>query len=976
MKNPSHHPSFKHLRSRKLTALNITMSEYEHLKTGAQHIHLDADNNENVFLVALRTLPTDSTGVAHILEHTVLCGSEKYPVRDPFFMMIRRSLNTFMNAFTSADWTAYPFASQNRKDFDNLLDVYLDAVFFSRLDPLDFAQEGHRLEFEDSLNSDSPLVYKGVVFNEMKGAMSSVSSQLWQALSHFIYPTNTYHHNSGGEPEAIPDLSYEALKTFYQVHYHPSNATFMTFGNIPALDHQTHFEDQVLHRFDRLDKVIKVEKEQRYTQPIQVEKNYAYQQDANDSSAKDHLVIGWLLSESTDLMASLEANLLASILFDNSASPLQHLLETSKLGASPSPLCGLDDSHYEMLFMCGLADTKAEHRDALEQAVIDTLTSVVEKSLPQEQIEASLHQLELRQREIGGDSYPYGLQLILNGLGCATHRGDVLAALDIEAALKDLREKIAAPSYIPQLIQKLLLNNTHRVTLTLRADNQLEAEQKAAETARLAAIKARLNDTDKQAIIQQTQALSERQQQKDDNSILPKVTLADIPTHKHYPQGYSEQYRHGTIHCYPAGTNGLSYQQLVLPLTSFDDHFINALPWYTLCLTEVGLGDQDYLSIQQRQSQTVGSLLSYYNLRNHTDDPQKLQAYVTLSSKALTHHQDKMLTLMKETIEHPRFDEVERIMELITQSKIAREHSITSNGHSLAMQAASASFNPTAYLNHQLNGLAGLQSMQRLYEQLQAGTYAPLLDTLVDLQQHLLQSEKHCLLIGEEQQLQTYQKASVDCWEHLMTQATTAPATEFSQTLPSTQHQAWITNSQVHFCAKAYPTVGMNHPDAPALCVLGGVLRNGYLHRTIREQGGAYGGGASQDNNSAAFRFYSYRDPRMTETLQDFDDSLAWLLGNAVTEQAIEESILGLIGAIDKPGSPAGDAKQEFHALLSGRSQAKRQQLRQNIINVTVKDLQRVANRYLTTDKACTAVITGKQGVAEAEKLGLELVYL
>ena len=207
--NAPAHPAFQFLRSQRIESLDLDVSEYRHIKTGAQHIHIATDNNENVFLVALRTVPEDSRGVAHILEHTALCGSEKYPVRDPFFMMIRRSLNTFMNAFTSSDWTAYPFASQNRKDFNNLLQVYLDAVFFSRLDPLDFAQEGHRMEFAEAENSNSDLVYKGVVFNEMKGAMSSVTSTLWHTLCTYLYPTTTYHYNSGGDPPAIPDLRYE-----------------------------------------------------------------------------------------------------------------------------------------------------------------------------------------------------------------------------------------------------------------------------------------------------------------------------------------------------------------------------------------------------------------------------------------------------------------------------------------------------------------------------------------------------------------------------------------------------------------------------------------------------------------------------------------------------------------------------------------------------------------------------------------------
>ncbi len=340
------------------------------------HYHLAAPYSENVFLVALRTVPLDSTGVAHILEHTALCGSEQFPVRDPFFLMLRRSLNTFMNAFTSSDWTAYPFASQNRKDFDNLLEVYLDAVFFSRLDPLDFAQEGHRIEFAKAGNPNSELVYKGVVFNEMKGAMSSVEQALWHTLCKYLYPTTTYHYNSGGDPEHIPDLTYEQLKAFYHSHYHPSNAIFMTFGDIPAIQHQGVFEKA----------------------PCAISTNCAHPGAARTAPArplrvqdvtpttrttprhKTHIVIGWLLGESADLKQLLEAQLLSSVLLDNSASPLQHALETTDLGRAPSPLCGLEDSMRELVFCCGIEGSEAEHADALEAMVLEVIEQVAERA--------------------------------------------------------------------------------------------------------------------------------------------------------------------------------------------------------------------------------------------------------------------------------------------------------------------------------------------------------------------------------------------------------------------------------------------------------------------------------------------------------------------------------------------------------------------------------------------------------------------
>lgn len=974
------HASFEFLRSQTLSALNITVSEYRHRKTGAQHIHIDADNDENVFLVALRTVPEDSSGVAHILEHTALCGSEKYPVRDPFFMMIRRSLNTFMNAFTSSDWTAYPFSSLNRKDFDNLLDVYLDAVFFSRLDPLDFAQEGHRLDFAESGNPDSPLVYKGVVFNEMKGAMSSITSQLWQSLNKYLYPTTTYHHNSGGDPQSITDLSYQQLKKFYQTHYHPSNAIFMTFGNISAAEHQTKFEERALHRFEKLEEQISVSPEKRYFSPIRAEEAYPYQVEEGDSlDNKSHIVMGWLLGPSIDLKANLEVSLLSSLLFDNSASPLQHLLETTELGASPSPLCGTDDSQYEMLFMCGISGSDPKHTLALEAEVNGVLQNIADNGLPQEQIEASLHQLELRQREIGGDGYPYGLQLILNALSAATHRGDVLGFLDLESALNELRKNIQDKDYIPSLIKRLLLDNNHRVTLTLRPDIEFHKQQVKAEENILAEIKKGLSDTEKQQIIAQAKALEERQQQQDDDSVLPKVTLDDIPKTAQYPTGHTttlDSAKKTPLHYYHAGTNGLSYQQITCQLPQLDNELLQTLPWYTLCLTEVGLANTDYLAVQQRQSQVVGGIGSFYNLRNFIDDPQKSHVYTTLSAKALNGNQRAMNELMRDTLHNARFDESERLQELITQVKTSREQSVTGSGHVFAMQAASAGMNPTAKMVHELMGLRAIKNIKALEQELKKGNHTPLKNNLERLHEALLNAPKNWLAVSEEEAMGDYLDIIKGIWQPSM------PDTQSDSVfVPETQvyspvNQAWIANSQVHFCAKAYPTVAIDHEDSAALSVLGGVLRNGYLHRTIREQGGAYGGGASQDSNSASFRFYSYRDPRMSDTLADFDSSIAWLFDQPISEQSIEESILGIASSFDKPGSPAGEAKQEFHAQLTGRTCEKRTQYRNRVIQVTADDLRRVAETYLTQDKASTVIVTGNHGEEEANTLNLDIIKL
>jgi Zn-dependent M16 (insulinase) family peptidase len=958
------HPAFEWIRSQIIESLNVTVEEYRHRKTGAVHYHMAADNDENVFFVALRTVPMDSTGVAHILEHTALCGSERYPVRDPFFMMIRRSLNTFMNAFTSSDWTAYPFASQNRKDFNNLMDVYLDAVFFSRLDELDFCQEGHRVEFSENDNPDSDLVYKGVVFNEMKGAMSSVTSTLWQTLCKHLYPTNTYHYNSGGEPENIPDLSYQQLKDFYRSHYHPSNAIFMTYGDISAEQHQSSFEALALSRFEKLDIHVQVPEEKRYLAPISVQESYAF----NEEGSKDdkcHVVMGWLWGQSTDLQALLQGQLLSSVLLDNSSSPLQRALETTDLASSPSPLCGLEDSMRELTFVCGVEGAKAEDVAAIEKMILDTLQDVADNGVPQQQIESVLHQLELQQREVGGDGSPFGLQLIMAAIGSATHRGDPIGVLNLDPVLEQLHQDIKGPNFIKDLARKLLIENPHRVTLTLTPDTELAERRDTAEAAKLATIKAGLSAQQKQNIVDQTIALNERQLQKDDESILPKVGLEDVPANIRVIEGNATQLGAMPSHSYAQGTNGLVYQQILIELPPLSAELLAMLPYYSNSLTELGVGDKDYLQTQAWQAEVCGGINAFTTMRADIDDEQKIRSYLVISSNALSRNQQQQAELMQQTLQAVRFDELPRLHELLSQLRAAHEQAVTNSGHSLAMSAACSGMSPIAALSHQLSGLAGIQSVKTLDESLgDSDNLARYAASLSELHQLILAAPKQLVLIAEGDKLADCQQSIAQLWteqNHTNTQHF-QPEPVRSQT-----KQLWVANTQVNFCAKAYPTVTVSHPDAAPLTVLGGFLRNGFLHRVIREQGGAYGGGASQDSSIAAFRFFSYRDPRLEETLGDFDQSIQWLLETDHEAEQLEQAILGVISGLDKPGSPAGEAKQAFHNSLFGRSPEQRREFRRRLLQVSLDDLKRVTVQYLKPELASVAAITSP---ANYEQLG------
>ncbi len=964
--------TFKLLRTETIKSLSIEVQEFEHIVTGALHYHLACENNENVFMVALRTIPTDSSGVAHILEHTALCGSQKYPVRDPFFMMLRRSLNTFMNAMTSSDWTAYPFATQCKKDFNNLLDVYLDAVFFSRLDELDFLQEGWRYEFNKIDDPKSPLEYKGVVFNEMKGAMSSPVSIAWQALTKHVFPTATYHFNSGGDPENITDLSYEQLKDFYKIHYHPSNAIFFTFGNITASEHQENFEAKVLNKFQRLDRTIDVANEQRYN----TEQTFTEYFPPVDQSGKGQLVLGWLLKESSNIDDLLEAEFLSSVLLENSASPLRNLLETTDLADSPSPLTGIETSNKEMMFMCGIDGADIKNMDAFDQQVTECLNKIIEDGVDQDYLESILHQLEFSQREIGGDREPFGLQLLFSAVSAAVHRGDVISALNLDTAIERLRQKLKNKSYIKDLINKLILDNKHKVRLIMQPDPDYNIKKQQSELTKLASINSKLDDSQKNQIIKNAQALMDRQQNLGDESILPKVTKNDIPKTIDYPTAKKENVAGVPVAVFNSATNGISYSQIIAKIPEFTQEQFQHLPYFCSIASELGFSDYNYKQIQNMQTANVGSIGCYTSFRSDKDDTSKTLGYIAYSGKALNRKFEKFISMLDDMSNRLRFDEYERIGDLIAQMRLRKENSITSNGHIYAMQAASRSISPIAGLLDVMSGLESIKRIKGIDDQLKAGEgIAEFADVLTTIFNTIKLQEKQLLLISDQDAL----AHNMDILNQIYKfDSCTADSKNLNLSfVPNSKvNDMFITNTQINFCAKAYPTVSPQHKDAAALAVLAVFLKNGYLHTAIREQGGAYGGGASHDSSIGAFKFYSYRDPRIEGTLDDFDKSLQWLYSNNHETKQLEEAILGVIGTLDKPSSPAGEAKKAFYNSLFGISAQMRLEYRDRILNTTINDLIDVAQKYLNPDHMNCVVVTNEQNHRIASDLGMQIIQI
>jgi hypothetical protein len=962
---------FELIRRQSIPALRAEAQEYHHAASGARHLHLAAEDNNNAFAVAFLTEPQDSTGVAHILEHTALCGSAKYPVRDPFFMMTRRSLNNFMNAFTSSDWTAYPFASTHARDFDNLLDVYLDAAFFPRLDELDFLQEGWRLEFAGT-GADAPLVFKGVVFNEMKGAMSAPHTLLHHALREQLFACTTYHHNSGGDPARIPDLSWQGLREFHARHYHPANAWFLTYGNRAAAEHQGKFA-AVLARFaGRSGERLRVPDECRLERPAAVTAAFALEA-GEDPAHKTHHLVGWLLGPVTDVVGVLETHFLSACLLNNSAAPLRAALETTPLGSAPSELCGVDDSARELVFAAGLEGSEPEHAEAAEALILDVLRQTARDGLPRERLEAVLHQFELSQREITGDSFPFGLKLMLNALPAALHGGDPMAALDLDSGLAHLRRRIEEPDYIGGLLRRLLLDNPHRVRVTLQPDAGYSARLHAAEQARLAALQQGLTAADRDRIRQQAAALAERQARVDDPEILPRVTLADVAPDIRVTTGEALLLGGTPAHYYAQGTNGLAYAQLLLDLPALDPALTDLLPLYTECLTDVGIGARDYRAVQDWQARISGGVDARVLLRGAADDPARLLSGLVLSGKALNRNQEALAQLLQATLDGARFDELERLREIVSQWRLARESAVTDSGHSLALSAASAAYAPSAWLAHHWDGLDGLKRLKALDDSLaDAAALRALAAQLAALHEQVRAAPRRLLLAGEAGQ----RDAALEAWRAALPAATPSAATGFAapHITPPPEQQGFAVAAQVNFCARAWRAVPAAHPDAAVFTVLGPYLRNNFLHTAVREKGGAYGAGAGFDGDAGTFRMYSYRDPRLDGTLADFDAALAWMQDGRHEPRMLEEAILGVIADMDRPRSPAGEAIGSYYGDWAGRTPAFRRSLRQRLLAVTLDDLRRAAAR-LQAEPARTAVVGAEEALrASAQHLAITRV--
>src|SRR5580693_8122355 len=519
---------FHLLQERTVAETGSATRFYRHARTGAELLSLVNDDENKVFGVTFRTPPRDSTGVAHILEHAVLCGSRKYPVKEPFVELMKGSLNTFLNAMPFPDKTCYPVASQNLRDFYNLIDVYLDAVFYPRITPNAFQQEGWHYELDAV---DAPLVYKGVVFNEMKGSYSSPDDRLNEFSQRSLFPDTIYGLDSGGDPRHIPDLTYADFKAFHQRYYHPSNARLFFYGDDDS-DERLRLLDSWLGAFDPIAVDSMVALQKRFSAPRRLTRTFAADAGKSEADRKGMATVNWMIDHIPDAQTDLGINILEHILIGTPASPLRKSLVDSGLGEDVAGR-GLDDQLLQPMLSVGLKGIDPGGIENVEALILETLRALADKGIDRMTVEASLNTVEFRLRENNCGSFPRGIAALLRSLKTWLYDRDPLAPLAFEAPLRSLKTRIAeGERYFENLIAHNLLDNPHRTTLTLRPDPEQTGREAAAERRRLDSARAAMNRSDLEALVEATCTLKRLQETPDPPEALatiPALALEDLP---------------------------------------------------------------------------------------------------------------------------------------------------------------------------------------------------------------------------------------------------------------------------------------------------------------------------------------------------------------------------------------------------------------------------------------------------------------
>jgi hypothetical protein len=993
-------------REQAIPELAASARIYRHAKTGGRLLSLISPDENKVFGVAFRTPPADSTGLPHILEHSVLCGSRKYPVKEPFVELIKGSLNTFLNALTFPDKTCYPVASANLQDFYNLVDVYLDAVFFPRLTPNTLKQEGWHFDIESAAD---PLAFKGVVFNEMKGVYSSPDSLLAEYSQRALFPDTCYGLDSGGDPERIPDLTFEQFMDFHTRLYHPSNA-YAFFSGDDDPEKRLALVDEYFSQFDAPapgEPRSEVALQHPFAAPRRSVHFYAAggvaeemddaagdavppieTPEAGEARAMCTVNFGLPDTQSPDLSLALEV--LEHVLIGLPSSPLRKALVDSGLGEDLTG-GGLETDLRQMAFSVGLKGllvNKADHpeqgaeavADQVERLVLDTLRTLAkggEGGLHPDDIRAGINSVEFDLRENNTGSYPRGLVIFFEALSTWLYEGDPLAHLPFEGPLARLKARLAKGEMVfEELIRTHLLDNPHRALVILKPDPGLEARREAAETARLAEVKAKLSPAELDALVREThelRALQEAPDAPEDLARIPRLTLADLPRENAViPQERVALPGAGAaafVHDLP--TSGVVYLDLAFDMAAVPDELVPLAPILGRALLEMGTKKSSFVDLSRAIAMNTGGLWAQTFLSSvRGKGPEHAAQRLFLRGKATAENLPALLELMGEVLLEADFSDAERLGKIIMESKARREQRLIPAGHVLASTRLKARTGVAQAMSEAMTGLSGLMFTRELAARMDSAPEGVTRD-LHRLLSLLL--SRRGLIVN----LTCDGKTIASALSRIGALAADLPDQELSpapRAIPALpEREGLCLPAQVNYVAAGGNARALGFEPGAAAAVAAKFLRAGYLWDRVRVQGGAYGASCAYSRLSGNLTFASYRDPNVAKTLDAYSGIGPYLSSLSLDSSELEKSIIGSIGDIDHYMLP--DAKG-FTALareLTGEDADYRQAAREAVLSASRADFAAFGEAVAAVLQSGPVIVAGGREALEKSALGLTL---
>ncbi|GMJ03521.1 presequence protease 2 [Hibiscus trionum] len=944
---------------------------FKHKKTGAEVMSVSNDDENKVFGIVFRTPPKDSTGIPHILEHSVLCGSRKYPLKEPFVELLKGSLHTFLNAFTYPDRTCYPVASTNAKDFYNLVDVYLDAVFFPKCieDFRTFQQEGWHYELNDP---SEDITYKGVVFNEMKGVYSQPDNLLGRTAQQALFPDNTYGVDSGGDPLVIPKLTFEEFKEFHRKYYHPSNARIWFYGDDDP-NERLCILSEYLDLFDasKASNESKIEPQKLFSEPVRIVEKYPAGE-GGDLKKKHMVCLNWLLSDKPlDLQTELTLGFLDHLMLGTPASPLRKVLLESGLGDAIIG-GGVEDELLQPQFSIGLKGVSDEDIPNVEELIMSSLKKLAAEGFDMEAVEASMNTIEFSLRENNTGSFPRGLSLMLRSIGKWIYDMDPFEPLKYEKPLADLKARIAeegSKAVFSPLIEKFILNNPHCVTIEMQPDLEKASRDEAAEKENLEKVKASMTEEDLAELARATQELKLKQETPDPPEALrcvPSLSLHDIPKEPICIPTDVGDINGVKVLQHDLFTNDVLYTEVVFDMSSLKQELLPLVPLFCQSLLEMGTKDLTFVQLNQLIGRKTGGI-SVYPFTSSIRGKEVPSSHIIVRGKSMAGRADDLFNLINCVLQEVQFTDQQRFKQFVSQSKAGMENRLRGSGHGIAAARMNAKLNVAGWISEQMGGVSYLEFLQALEEKVD-NDWAGISSSLEEIRKSLL-SREGCLvnMTADGKNLSDTEKF-VSKFLDLLPSKPLVERSSWSARLPS-NNEAIVIPTQVNYVGKAANLYDKGYQLSGSAYVISNHISNTWLWERVRVSGGAYGGFCDFDTHSGVFTFLSYRDPNLLKTLDVYDGTGDFLRKLEVDDDTLTKAIIGTISDVDAYQLPDAKGYSSLLRYLLGVTEEERQRRREEILSTSLKDFKEFADTIdAVKDNGVAVAVASPDDVETANK--------